>query len=320
MRIFLPFLLILGFFISCKSDDAEMLEQKTNSYDVYVSGKENNQFCYWKNGIKHNIATNSSESNPSKVFVSGNEVYIKGRYGYWKNGNYTTYYQAAGMTSSDVIDIFDFYVKGGNIYFVGYTWQPTNPAPDKYEFCFWKNGVKTLLFKDTFTYNDNCTITEFNSDVYVGAQKKLSGNTNQGYFKNTTFYPITTSSQNFTEIISNENNVYFTSFNFYKNLITGVQTSFTPTPTTGGYLPALDLNDVYINGRTGIYYKNSNLIYSSSPSPIIRDLKVTDQNIYMVRSTLNNTEFKIYINNVETQAIQNTNFDSAFNNITVVKL
>jgi len=320
-NLILPFLLILALVISCKSDDAEILEQKTNSYDVYVSGKENNQFCYWKNGIKHNIATNSSESNPSKVFVSGNDVYIKGRYGYWKNGNYTTYSQAAGMTSLDVIDIFDFYAKDGSIYFVGYTWQPTNPNADKYEFCYWKNGVKTFLFKDTSTYNDRCTITQFNNDVYIGALKSNpAGGYNTGYFKNTTYFPITTMGTDYTNVVSNESNVYFSSVNYYKNLITGVQTSFTPTPTTAGYQPALDLNDVYINGRIGIYYKNSNLMYSPSPALVISDLKVTDQNIYMVRSYPNNTEFKVYINNVEVQSLQNPNQDSSFNNITVVKL
>ncbi|RTZ49570.1 hypothetical protein EJ377_03685 [Chryseobacterium arthrosphaerae] len=37
---------------SCKSDDIEILEEKTVSYDVYVTGNENNTACYWKNGQK----------------------------------------------------------------------------------------------------------------------------------------------------------------------------------------------------------------------------------------------------------------------------
>lgn len=69
------------------------------------------------------------------------------------------------------------------------------------------------------------------------------------------------------------------------------------------------------------YYKNSNFINTSNSSkPIIVDLKVMDQNIYMIRQDPNNIEFKVYISNVETQSIQNLNFDSSFNNITVVKL
>lgn len=312
----LPFLFLLITVVSCKTDNSEILE-KTNSYDVYVSGKENGQFCYWKNGVQHNIANNSSESNPSKIFISGSDVYIKGRYGYWKNGNYTSYSQAASMTSLDVIDIFDFYVKNGNIYFVGYTWQNSNPDPNKYEFCYWKNGLKTFLFKDASTYNDGCTITEFNNDVYVGARKRnSSGGYDKGYFKNITFNLITTLGNDYTNVISNETNVYFTSMDTYKNLITGVQTNFFPTPTTGSYQPALDHDDVYINGRVAAYYKNSNYITSASPAVIINDLKVTDQNIYMVRS--NTAYYKVYINDVESQSISNVN-NSSFNNITVIK-
>ncbi len=314
----LSFSFLLMFIFSCKTDDSEILE-KTASYDVYVSGKQNGLFCYWKNGIKYNIANNSSESGPSKIFISGADVYIKGRYGYWKNGNYTTYAQAAGINGLDAIDIFDFYEKDGNIYFVGYTWQSSNPSPDKYEFCYWKNGVKTLLFKDTLTYNDGCTITEFNNDVYVGARKSnTSGGFDKGYFKNSTFNSISTSSygQDFTYVISNEARVYFTSINYYKDLISGLQTSFIPTPTTGSYQPALDYNDVYINGRLGVYYKNSNLINSANPYLIIEDLKVVDGNIYMVRSDI--TGYKVLINDVESQYISNSNA-SSFNNITVIK-
>lgn len=320
----LLFLFLMTLFVSCTNDnlDSESLEKKTNSYDVYVSGKENTQLCYWKNGIKHTISNNSLEYNPSKIFISGNDIYIKGRYGYWKNGNYTTYYQAANLTNQSGIDIFDFYMKNGNIYFVGYTWLINNPAPDKYEFCYWKNGVKTFLFKDSSTYNDQCTITEFNSDVYVGANKKISGTTTGGYFKNTAFQPLFNSVAlpQKTFVVSNENNICFSSIYFYKNLLTGVETTFTPTTTTVNYTPALDANDVYINGGVDAYYKNANLITTFTLSkPIIKDLKVMDHNIYMIRTDPNDMEYKVYVNDVETQSIQNLNLGSSFNNITVIK-
>lgn len=294
--------------------------QKVNSYDVYVSGKDNGQLCYWKNGIKHDITNVPTDSNPSKIYISGNDVYIKGRYGFWKNGNYTTYYQAANLTTQDRIDIFDFYVKGGNIYFVGITSSNINPAADKFEFCYWKNGIKFFLFKDTSGYNDNCTITEFNSDAYVGGEKKINGVLTQGYFKNTTFYPLTTNSENQTNIISNDNNIYLAGREFYKSLVTGVLTNYTVPIYSPYYTPALDHNDIYINGRNEFYYKNAVQIPTVNTSkPVIKDLKITDQNIYMVRTDPNNTAFKIYINDVETQSIQNLNFGSSFNNITVVK-
>lgn len=319
MKTLLFFLFLSIFLVSCKQDDEDII-QKVNSYDVYVSGKENGQLCYWKNGIKHNIDNILLDSNPSKIYISGNDVYLKGRYGFWKNGSYTTYHQVANLTTQDRIDIFDFYVKNGNIYFVGITSSNINPATDKFEFCYWKNGIKFFLFKDTSAYNDNCTITEFNSDTYVGGEKKINGVLTQGYFKNTTFYPITINSQNQTKIISNDNNLYLSGQEFYKNILTGTLTHYTEPISFPYYTPALDHNDVYINGVNEFYYKNALQISATNSSkPIIKDLKVTDQNVYMVRTDPNNTEFKVYINGVETQSIQNLNLESTFNNITIVK-
>ncbi len=317
----LPFLSLLMFLFSCREDSIGTIEKTMISYDVYVSGKDNNQLCYWKNGIKHNITNILTESEPSKIFVSGNNVYIQGRYGYWMNGNYTTYHQATGITPSSIIDIFDLYVKNGNVYFVGYTWN----SPSSFEFCYWKNGIKNLLFTDNSVYNDFCTITEFNSDVYIGAIKKENGIYKSGYFKNTTFYPLfnspTLEPQN-THVISNNDHVYFSTQQFYMNLQTGNQVNIPPLPN--GYynrnIPSIDQNDLYNNGFLDYYYKNANLIYNPNIlNPIIRDLKITDQNIYMIRTDPNELEFKVYINNIETQTIQNVNFGSSFNNITVVK-
>ena len=174
-NLILPFLLLLTLVFSCKENDDGMLEKNVASYDVYVSGRKNGQLCYWKNGIQYNIANGSVlENNPTKVFVDGNDVYIKGRYGYWKNGNYTTYQQAAGVTDPSGIDVYDFYVKNGNIYFVGYVLTNVSSSTI-YDFCYWKNGIKNLLFTDNSGYNNRCTITEFNSDVYIGANKKING-------------------------------------------------------------------------------------------------------------------------------------------------
>lgn len=321
-NLILPFILLLTFVFSCRSENDEMLEKKVASYDVYVSGKDNGQLCYWKNGIQHILNYNlPANENPSKIFIDNNDIYVKGRYGYWKNGNYTTYHQAAGLPSPSIIDIFDFYVKNGNIYFVGYLFVNVSSATI-YEFCYWQNGMKNLLFTDNSTYNDQCTITEFNSDVYIGANKKINGVKTGGYFKNTTFYPLhnAVSSPQNTFVVSNENNVYFSSLYFYKNLVSGIETTFTPTSTTGNYQPTLDLNDVYINGGFNAYYKNANIINDIHPSEVyIPELKVVDGNIYMIRTDPNATQFKLFINGVVSQIIVNSNFDSHYNNITVVK-
>jgi len=323
-NLILPFVLLLTFVFSCReSDFDEGLEKKTASYDVYISGIDNGDLCYWKNNVKHllnyNLAPNEA---PTKIFIDNNDVYVKGRYGYWKNGNYTTYRLASNIPSQSTIDIFDFHVDNGDVYFVGYTWTNISSSTPA-EFCYWKNGSKNLLFTSMTTHNDFATITVFNSDVYIGANKEVNSTITGGYFKNFVFNPLTnaTSLPQHTFVVSNDNHVYFSSIFFYKNLITGIETPITPTTYTRRYQPTLDLNDVYINGEMDTYYKNSTLINTSNSSkPIIVDLKVMDQNIYMIRKDPNNIEYKFYINNVETQSIQNLNFDSSFNNITVVKL
>lgn len=323
-NLILPFILLLTFVFSCRENDIdEGLEQKNASYDVYISGKDNGDLCYWKNNVKHLLNyTLASNETPTKIFIDNNDVYVKGRYGYWKNGNYTTYRQASGVPSQSTVDVFDFHVKNGDIFFVGYT-RSNISSSSPAEFCYWKNGTKYLLFTAMSTYNDWCTLTVFNSDIYIGANKEINGVITGGYFKNTVFYPLANalSSPQHTFVISNDNHVYFSSIFFYKNLSTGIETSIIPTTSTRNYQPALDLNDIYINGGIDAYYKNSTFINSQNLSkPIILDLKVMDQNIYMIRKDPNNIEFKAYINNVETQTIQNLNFDSSFNSITVIKL
>ena len=144
-----------------------------------------------------------------------------------------------------------------------------------------------------------------------------------GYFKNTVFNAVSNAvslPQN-TFVTSNENNIYFSSLYFYRNLITGVNTNFTATPATGNYEPTLDFNDVYINGHMNAYYKNANLINAvHSSEAVINDLKAVNGNLYMIRSNPNATVFNVYINGVITQTMANSTLDSSFNNITVVKL
>lgn len=327
-NIFLPFILLLTFVFSCReNDNEEILEKKNQSYDVYVSGVNNGNLCYWKNTVQHTLNyTSMQPENPSKIIVDNNNVYVKGRYGFWKNGNYTTYRQLAGIPNQATIDIFDFFVKNDDIYFVGYTWTTISSSTPA-EFCYWKNNVKNLLFTDLGTYNDMCTITVLNSDVYVGAIKSINGLLVGGYFKNNNFFPLANAqtSPQITNVVSKDGNIYFSSESFFKNLQTNVETTFTPlnNPNIGYilYPSCLDGNNLYINCKYDSYYKNATLINNINSSlNIIEDLNVTDQNIYMIRTNVNNFEYKLYINNIEAQTIQNNNFNSSFNNITVVKL
>lgn len=324
-NLIIPFIILLTFVFSCRENETESLEQKNASYDVYISGKDNGDLCYWKNNVKHILNYNLPiGENPTKIFIDNNNVYVKGRYGFWKNGNYTTYKQELGTPFN--VDIFDMYVKNGNLFLVGYTTINVGSSFLS-EFCYWKNSVKNSLYTDTYTYNDQCTITEFNSDVYVGANKRENGVYKSGYFKNTTFHSLFSSltlASMSTNVISDNDNVFFSTHEFYKNLNTNIQVNI-PFLLPNGYYgtnePTIDGNDFYNNANYDYFLKNGNFIYNpNSSKPLIKDLKVVDQNIYTIRHDPNNIEFKVYINNIETQSIQNLNFDSSFNNITVIKL
>ncbi|WP_312346010.1 hypothetical protein [Chryseobacterium binzhouense] len=114
-NLILPFILLLALIFSCRENETEDLEQKNASYDVYISGKDNGDLCYWKNNVKYILNYNLPiGENPTKIFIDNNNVYVKGRYGFWKNGNYTTYKQELGTPFN--VDIFDMYVKNGNLF------------------------------------------------------------------------------------------------------------------------------------------------------------------------------------------------------------
>jgi hypothetical protein len=329
MKKLLPFLSLLVFLFSCREDSTETLEKSPASYDVYIAGKENNQPCYWKNGQKVNLPP--APYTPRKIIVENNHVYIAGRIPtvpinyqtFWKDGVRFNLDQYLNVPINNVPQIFDFYVKDGDIYLLG---QATNLNPatpsETFEFCYWKNGVKTILFTNQFTITDSGSITVYDSKVYVSSHKKINGVTNFGYFINTTFYPLNANYTYRNSIASNDSNVYLFgtgSTLFYRNLLTNVQTPIT-NPAVGGINRiSLDGNDVYLQETTK-YLKNGSVVPITDPQySSIQDMEVLDQNIYMIR--YNNTGgYKVFINDVETQSLTPPySFDNGYYSIDVVQ-
>ncbi|MEY8759565.1 hypothetical protein [Chryseobacterium tongliaoense] len=327
--LFIPFLFLLVFFTSCREDDTETLEKNVASYDVYIAGKENNQPCYWKNGQKINLPV-SNIYTPNKIIVENNHVYIGGRiatvsfayHTFWKDGVRVDLDQYLNVPINNIPEIFDFYVKNGDIYLLGIATNPNPATPaEKYEFCYWKNGVKTILFTDEFTYNDFCSITVYDSKVYVSGHKKINGITTFGYFINTTFYPLVSGYSN-NAIASNASNVYLFGNSpvlFYRNLLTNADTQITDPAV--GFISRilLDNNDVYLQSSDK-YFKNSTKVLITDPQyNSIQDMKVVDQNVYMIRYD-DNGGYKVFINNVESQSLLPPySFDNGFFAIDVVQ-
>lgn len=346
----LPFLFLLMFVVSCKTNDMETLEQKVNSYDVYVAGKENGIACYWKNNVKTNL-TNGTGITARKIIVENNDVYVFATsdaapfsFYLWKNNVRTNINQYIGMNlntmnpSEYYHTIDDFLIDQGNIYLFGSVRSPIVILPPSgiqsstRELCYWKNGVKTVLFIESSSFDQPFVTTRnftmYNGDVYIPVNKFLNKITDSpyelGYFKNNTYHAISSYSdqKSFRYISKGLNGVYLSIYDnitnktYYKNLITNID-SYSSQTVKGKF--NLDGNDIYDFSNGQNYFKND-INISSIYAPgfnNIEDLSALDQNVYQIRTKFvndNKESYKVYINNTEVLQISALNgvFTSIF--------
>lgn len=340
----LPFLFLLTFVVSCKTDDMETLEKTVNSVDVYVAGKENNIACYWKNNIKTNL-TNGTGITPTKIIVENNDVYVFAisnvapfNYYLWKNNVKIIINQYIGLNLNNTSpsDYFhtinDFLIDQGNVYLFGSVRSPIVSGVYTRELCYWKNGIKTVLFTEnppflsTYVVTRNFTI--YNGDIYVPVNKRLNNFVDApnevGYFKNSTYHTISPYSdqKSFRYISKGSNGVYLSMYDnvtnntYYKNLMTNTDSYFSQT-VKGKF--NLDGNDIYDFSNGQNYFKNdinTSSIYASGFNNI-EDLSALNQNVYQIRSKSisdSKDSYKVYINNTEVLQISAVNgiFTSIF--------
>ncbi|UFH31757.1 hypothetical protein LNP04_17605 [Chryseobacterium sp. C-71] len=342
-NLILPFLLILTLMFSCRSESEEVLEQKNPSYDVYVAGTEYNKACYWKNTIKTELS-NGDNINTRQIIVENNNIYITGALSnntvnngiqyFWKNNMRTEVKQYLNIPNNAQYNIERFTVSNEDIYFAGYVENPTTTSTlDKFELCFWENGVKTVLYKSQYVPTARSIFVD-GSDVYVSAHK-VDG---IGYFKNTTFSLVTAYyMHNFAK---NSNGIYllFHKDNKYysKNLNTNAETLIGdyihPIAIWGKIISHNANNDLYtIESSYGdSYFKNNSQISPTfSPLPYIQDMFILDNNVYMIKYNPNlypnpsnpNSTYngKVFINGVESQNIMSINDQGSFNSIFVIQ-
>jgi hypothetical protein len=340
----LPFLFLLTFVVSCKTDDLETLEQKVNSVDLYVAGKENNIACYWKNNIKTDL-TNGTGITSSKIIVENNDVYVLGisnvapyNHYLWKNNVKIDIHQYIGLNLNNANPseyshaIYDFLIDQGNIYLFGRVGSPTVSGVYTNELCYWKNGIKTLLFTANSSFSSPYVVTRnftvYNGEVYAPVNKIFDHFVDSpievGYFKNSTYHTISPYSdqKSFRHISKGSNGVYLSMYDkitnntYYKNLITNTDSYFSQTVKN---LFNIDGNDIYDFSNGQNYFKNdinTSLTYASGFNNI-EDLSALNQNVYQIRSKSlndNKNSYKVYINNTEVQQISATNgsFTSLF--------
>jgi hypothetical protein len=342
----LPFLFLLTFVISCKTDDSEILEQQKTSYDVYVGGVDEFNACYWKNGQKVSLAGGENLQG-THIAVDNNNIYMMANnipwlggdniipaWYFWKNGvkyNVAQYLNVAPNTQSDQLNLQlwnNFNVENGNVYFSGIIKNPSPTSPsDEYQLCSWKNGVKTVL--ETFgAYNSQSlgAIGVFNNDTYISTRKNMFSSPyswDMGYYKNGNYNYL--DNQKIPRLfISDASGIYLfytdqTTTISIKNVITNVNLPIPANIAQSGIVDIdLDNADRYYIGDK-FYFKNNNLVQISDPNNFntIGHFTAKDQNIYMTRYNLavGGTAVKFYINNVEIMSLPDTSrgcFNSIF--------
>lgn len=342
-NLILPFLLILTLVFSCRSESDDVLEQKNTSYDVYIAGKEFSKACYWKNTIK-TVLTNGDNINTTQIIVENNNVYVTGilinnttdngiQY-FWKNNVRTDVKQYLNIPNNTQYNIERFTVNNGDIYFAGYV-ENLIPAStlEKFELCFWKNGVKTILQKSQYLSRIEGIIVD-GSDVYVSVQKVDNNQIyEKGYFKNTVFNSIQSDyinnfakNSNGLHLLIYKNQTYH-SLNLNSNTETIIGNYSLPI-MFGKLVSDKSNNDLYtIYAAAGEYHKNATLITPSfSQLPEIQDLFALDNNVYIIKYKFDSGyNAKVFINGIESQnissTIQNGSFyyPGTFNSIFVVQ-
>ncbi|MDR6158329.1 hypothetical protein QF023_001845 [Chryseobacterium sp. SLBN-27] len=348
-KLLLPFFVsVLSVMSSCSNDSINEETEKTvaQSYDVYIAGRENSKACYWKNNNKTDL-TGGENLMPLEIKEENNNVYVTASMGvtptsfksvhyFWKNGTKTEIKQYLGIPSGAQNDITAFAVNNGDLYFAGYVenLSPTNPN-QRYELCYWKNGVKTMLYQSQYIPSAEGLFIN-GSDVYVSSLiVDNNQNVDRGYFKNTTFNSLGqpnyvfnfAKNNNGLHILFQKNSKYY-SKNITANTETLIGNYALTLPFYGKIASDAGSNDLYTTyyNQGNNYFKNNSIVSTGFSSlPFIQDLFVLDNNVYMIKySTANNTYLgKVFINGVETQSINGTlngtvNYTSTFNSIYVV--
>ncbi|MGO4708654.1 hypothetical protein AB4Y90_05950 [Chryseobacterium sp. 2TAF14] len=354
-NLILPFILLLTFVFSCRENNLdEGLEQKNASYDVYVGGVDEFDACYWKNGQKialpggeNLIGTQIKVENNGDVYMLANNISVLGgnhaipAWYFWKNGvkhNVAEYLNVAPNTLNfpNNLEIWNsLTIHNGDIYFSGIIRNP-NPisSADLFQFCYWKNGVKTVLesFSSANPVMFGC-IGFFNNDMYITTRRNFNYNSGSstwdlGYYKNNIYHYLQ-SNQKSKYFLSDNSGIYLISEDqslvnniFVKNLITGNNLVFPSNlPQSNITDMAWEDSDKYYIGNN-FYFKNNNLVQISDPNNFnkIGLFLAKDQNIYMTRynTDIGGKSVKFYINNVEALTLPDIT-RGCFNSIFVVQ-
>jgi hypothetical protein len=274
-----------------------------NTNGVYIAGGIDNNAVLWKDGVPTVLTNLPSNGNKYayayKTLVYNNDVYVLGDEsdstvnGYvstiklWKNGVLTNITNGTTGAEAYSMDVYN-----GDVYICGTERVGANNAIGK----IWKNGVATILPKDTFDYVDPTGIKVVNGDVYVSgtairAIPNLGSSSRALYWKNGVINFLSNASIthcNSWGLFVNNGDLYITGSEsangqnfsngvYWKN---GIKTAITfPASYTYAdtYSVFVDNNDLYIAGAVitsnqstylsnATYWKNNSINFLTNYS------------------------------------------------------
>lgn len=329
-----------------------------NTNGVYITGGIDDRAVFWKDGVVTFLTAVPANPNKfaygSRILVYNNDVYVlgaeydstvNGNVGtikLWKNGALTNITNGTTDAEGYGLDVYN-----GDVYICG-----AERVGNNYIGKIWKNGIATLLPKDTFDFVDPSGIKIINGDIYVSGMGSRTipntGTTEKAlYWKNGVInYLSNSGSTNVgtSGIFVNNTDVYITGYEniagqpastsvFWKNNVKttiAVSASYTYASVFSIFV---DNNDVYIAGsqaqqNQGIYVSNAtywknnsiNLLtnYSSSSgsSAYFYDIFVKNNIIYTVGENYQNnngTTTPLYFqNNIAVPLTGFTNTQGAY--------
>lgn len=330
-------ILVIFSLISCNNNDDLNIPEQQAIIDVYVSGKENENACYWKNNQQVILDNNGLNiTSADKIFVNNNNVYVWGTgfsmmtneltFLYWNNGIVSDLNIEFSEPDFELYWITDFYVVNDDVYFLGFLRSISNPT--QRDLVYWKNGIKTIVLENiNYTNTNSSSIRVINNDIYVSSRIEYN---QPGIFINNIFNPINPNYNPYDMTINGNDSFIHGSSptgGFYQNINTG-------EVTTSSYRIndlVFDQSDIYtvVDHNNESYYreirKNGNLYYLSPDGyeSDIPDLYVHDGDIYAIVRELidfNSGPNKLLINNVPELILDNSNFGTdLLTNIYVVQ-
>ncbi|MDI9310804.1 MAG: hypothetical protein QM535_11360 [Limnohabitans sp.] len=311
---------------NCHNDD-EMINNPVNTThtNVYIAGKENNTICYWKNNVKYNLQLPdpTKEYEIKKMIIENNNVYILGysptndplqkNFYFWKNGaliDLQTYLNPS-LFNANYHSVKDFDVQGDDIYFSVFFAQFPGQHNTQYKLYTFKNQVASFVKNFGIAYptdfHEDSKIRRFGNDTYTTISNVLESSLSEsieGFFKNNTFYDLKYDFQKVQEMNFLNNQLYIfgtpkslltTPQSMYMNTITGNKTTFTSNIPTGNF--ESDNGNLYVSNNKNVF-KNGTYLFSAPNNQEIRDVKILNNNSYLITKETGTNKPVLLINSI----------------------